>query len=215
MTDDTDSQLAQLMIFAISQCLRRSDNDRLTSVNTQRVEVLHVTNSDTVIKAVAHYLVLYLFPSLQALFYQYLRRERESLFCQYVQLFFIIAEARTETSQRIRSTDDNRITQFLSRSTRIFYIFYRLALDGLYVNLIELLNEQLAVFCIHNSLHRSSQYTSVIFLEHTCLIQSHTAVKRSLSAKRQQHTVGAFFSDYLFYKIRSYRKEINLICHTF
>ena len=42
-------------------------------MDTQRVEVLHVTYGDAVVVAVAHYLILYLLPSLQTLLYQYLR----------------------------------------------------------------------------------------------------------------------------------------------
>ena len=61
-------------------------------MDTQRVEVFHVTYGDTVVETVAYHFVFHLFPAFQALFNQHLRRERESFFSQYVQFFFIVAE---------------------------------------------------------------------------------------------------------------------------
>ena len=63
------------MILSIAQSLRWSDDDTLTGMDAQWVEVLHVTNCDTVVVTVANYLILNLFPALQALLYQYLWRE--------------------------------------------------------------------------------------------------------------------------------------------
>ena len=73
-------------------------------MDTERIEVLHVTNGDTVVIAVAHHLVFYLLPALQRLLYQHLWREGKGFLCQAVKLLLIIAEARTQSPKGIGST---------------------------------------------------------------------------------------------------------------
>ena len=75
MTDNLDGEGTELMILCIAQGLRWSDDDTLTGMDSQWVEVLHVTNCDTVVVTVANYLIFNLLPALQALLYQYLWRE--------------------------------------------------------------------------------------------------------------------------------------------
>ena len=75
MTDNLDGEGTELMILSIAQGLRWSDDDTLTGMDAQWVEVLHVTNGNTVVVTVANHLILNLFPTLQALLYQYLWRE--------------------------------------------------------------------------------------------------------------------------------------------
>jgi len=78
-------------------------------MDTQRVEVLHVADRDTVVETVAHHLIFHFFPSLQTLFHQHLRREREGFFNQYIQFLLIVAEAGAEAAQSISGTDNHRI----------------------------------------------------------------------------------------------------------
>ncbi len=70
--DDADGQVAQLVILRIGKRLRRGDDDALSGMDAQRVEVLHVTHGDAVVETVAHHLILYFLPALQALFHQHL-----------------------------------------------------------------------------------------------------------------------------------------------
>ena len=95
MTNDLDGQRTKFMIFGVGQRLRRSNHYRLTGMDAKRIEILHIADGDAIIVSVSNYLILNLFPSLQALLYKHLRREREGFFCQTIKLFFIVAEART------------------------------------------------------------------------------------------------------------------------
>ena len=79
MAHDTDGDLAELVVFVIRQRLRGSDDDTLTRVDTERVEVLHITDGDTVVVAVTYDLVLDFLPALEALLYEDLRGEGEGL----------------------------------------------------------------------------------------------------------------------------------------
>ena len=67
-------------------------------MNAKWVEVLHITNGDTVVIFVSDNLILYLLPALQGFLYQHLWRERKGLLGQLVQLLLIVAEARTQSA---------------------------------------------------------------------------------------------------------------------
>ena len=75
MAHDADRKLTKEIVVLVRQSLGRSDHDTLAGMDSERVEVLHVADGDTVVVTVAHHLILYLLPSLQALLYQYLWRE--------------------------------------------------------------------------------------------------------------------------------------------
>ena len=93
MTDNLDSQRTQLMILRIGERLRRSHHNRLSRMDAQRVEILHITDGDTVIIAITHHLVFYFLPAFQRFLYENLRRERERFLCQAVEFLLIVAEA--------------------------------------------------------------------------------------------------------------------------
>ena len=73
VADDADAQGAELVVLGVGQRLRGGDDDALARVDAQRVEVLHVAHRDAVVVTVAHHLVFYLLPPLQALLHQHLR----------------------------------------------------------------------------------------------------------------------------------------------
>ena len=61
-------------------------------MDSQRVEVLHITNGDTVVVAVAHHFILYLLPSLETLLHKHLWRESECLLSELVQFLLVVSE---------------------------------------------------------------------------------------------------------------------------
>ena len=214
MPDNLDGQRAQLMILAVSESLRRRDNDRLARMDAQRVKVLHVTDRDTVVEAVANDLIFYLLPTFKTLLDQYLRRERESLLGQAVQFVLVVSETTTEATQGVGGTDDNRITQVGSRAAHLLYVLASLAINGLDVYLVELLNKKFAVFSIHDGLDRSTQHAHVIFFEYTTLVKLDTTVKGCLTSKAEQDAVRTFLLDDPLYEIRLNGQKIYLVCHT-
>ena len=75
MADDLDGQRTQLMVLAVGKRLGRCYDDRLSRMDAERVEVLHVADRDTVVVTVAYNLIFNLFPTLQALLDKHLWRE--------------------------------------------------------------------------------------------------------------------------------------------
>ena len=203
------------MILRIAQGLRWSDNDTLTGMDSQWVEVLHVTNCDTVVVTVANHLILNLFPALQALLYQYLWRERKSLLSEFVQLLLVVSETRTESTQGVSSTDDDRIAELSSSLAGLLDVLASLTLDGLHVDFIQLLYEELTVLSIHDSLNRSTQYLDIIFLQDALAIEFHTTVEGSLTTEAEEDTVWLLLLDNTLYEVRLHWQEVNLVGNTF
>ena len=203
------------MIIGVTERLRRSDNDGLSRMDAQRVEVLHVTDGDTVVKTVAHHLILHFFPSTQGFFHKHLRGEGESFLNQHIQFFFIVTEAGTQSTKRVCSTDNHRITQFGSSTTGINSIFYSFTFNSLYIDFIQLMHENLTVFRIDNGLYGSTENFYAIFLKNSIFVKGDTAVQCRLPTKGEHNTIRTFFFDDFLYKIRSDRQEVNLVGNAF
>ena len=189
VTDYLDRERTQFVILAVGKRLRRGYNDRLASVDAQRVKVLHVTYGDTVVIAVAHHLIFYLLPSLQTLLDEHLGRKREGLLRELVQLVLVVGKSTAESAQRIGCTYNHGVTQCSSGFAHLLDILAGFAANGLDINLIEFLYEKLAVLGIHNGLDWGSEHTDIVLLEHSALIKLHATVERGLPAERQQYSL--------------------------
>ena len=75
VADNPDGKLAQEVVVIVGQGLGRSHDDALSGVDSERVEVLHVADSDTVVIAVADNFIFNLLPAFKRLFHKHLRRE--------------------------------------------------------------------------------------------------------------------------------------------
>ena len=201
------------MILRIGERLRGSHHDALAGMDAQRVEVLHVTDGDAVVIAVAHHLVFYLLPSFQRLLHKHLRREGEGLFAQHIQLGLVIAEAAAQATQRVGGTHDDGIAQFGSRLPGLAYVLASLALDGLHIDFVQALHKQLAVFGIDDGLYGSAQHADTVSFQHTALIQLHAAVECRLPAKREQDAVGTLLLDDFLYEVGLDWQEIHFVGH--
>ena len=72
MAHDAYGQFAEFVVVGVGQCLGGSNDDALACMYAERVEVLHVADSDAVVEAVAHHLILHFLPSSEALLHQHL-----------------------------------------------------------------------------------------------------------------------------------------------
>ena len=180
-------------------------------MDTQRVEVLHVAHRDAVVITVTHYLVLNLLPALEALLHQHLGRESKGLLSDAVQFLLVVAETRTQSAQCISSTDDDGIAQLFGSLAGVFNILTCLALDGLHIDFIEFLHKELAVFGVDDCLYGSTQNLHAVLLQHSALVELHSAVEGSLASEGKQDTLRALLFDYLLHEIRCYRQEVNLV----
>ena len=63
VTDNLDGEGAQFVIFGVGERLAGGHHNRLARMDAQRVEVLHITDSDAIVVTVAHHLVFDLLPA--------------------------------------------------------------------------------------------------------------------------------------------------------
>ena len=72
LTDDAERRTAQHLIVMIGQRLRRCDDDAVSRMNTDGIEVLHAADRDAVVVAVTHDFILNFFPTGNASFNEHL-----------------------------------------------------------------------------------------------------------------------------------------------
>ena len=70
LCDNIQRRSTKHLVFFVSQCLGRSNYDGVTGMYTNRVNIFHVADCDTVACAVTHNFVFDFFPSCDAAFYQ-------------------------------------------------------------------------------------------------------------------------------------------------
>ncbi len=208
---DADAQLAQLVVFAVGERLRRSHHDALAGMDAQWVEVLHVADGDAVVETVAHHLVFHLFPALEALLHEYLRREGESLGGEGAELVGVVAEAGAETSERVGRAQDHGVSQTFGGGKGFLCVGAGLAVDGLHVDLVKLAHEDLPVLRVDDRLHGRAEHTYAVFLEHPRFIQLHPAVEGRLAAEGQHDAVRMLPLDHALHKKGSHRQEIYMV----
>ena len=182
-------------------------------MDAERVEVLHVADGDAVVKPVAHHLVFYLLPSLEALLDEHLRREREGFLADALKLVVVVGKAGAESAQGIGCAHDDGVAEVLGGFHGLGHILAGLALDGLDLNLIELLDEALAVLGVHDGFDGGAEHLDIVFLQYAALLELDAAVERGLSAEAQQDAVGAFLGDDALDEVRLHGEEINLVGH--
>ena len=183
MADDLDRQGAELVVFTVGECLRRSYDNALAGMDAQWVEILHVAHGDAIVVPVAHNFIFNLFPSFKALLDEYLWRERESLLAESVELCLVVGKTRAQTSKGIGCTHDDRVAQVGSGLVHLLNVLTSLTLDGLYVDLIQTLHKKLAVFCVHDGLDGCAKNADIILLKNTVLIELDAAVESCLAAE--------------------------------
>ena len=215
MTDALHGDVLQHLHLLVGKRTGRSHHDRLTRVDTQWVEVFHRGNGEAAVVGITDALKLNLLPSLQALLNKHLRCESEGRFSNLLELLFGLADTRTETTQRVGRTDHDRVADVACRSHSLLHVLASVAYRNLEVNLVELLYEEVAVFCVHDSLYRSTQHIHTILLEHTVEVKLCTNVQTRLSTPSQHNAVWALLLDNFSYKKRCHRQEINLVSNTF
>ena len=153
-------------------------------MDTKRIEILHIANSDTIIMSIANHFIFYLFPSFQTFLYKNLWRKGKSFLCQYIQFVLVITEATTKSPKCIGRTDDNGITKIGCSYPRLYYVLTCLTLDCLNIDLIQFLYKEFTILGIHNCLYRGTEHFHIVFIEHTAFKELHSTVQCGLSAKR-------------------------------
>ena len=139
---------AEHLVLVVGERLRRRDDDAVAGVDAHRVEVLHVADGDAGVGAVAHHLVLDLFPAEQRALEQHLvdRAGVEPAGDDPLELLRRRGDAAAGAAERVGGPDDQRQRDLLGERARLFERVDDGALDRRFADSLEQLLEQGAVF---------------------------------------------------------------------
>ena len=104
--------------FFACESLARTYDDRVTGVYSDGVNVFHVAYRNGGVVGVSHYLVLYFFVALYALFNKNLcyGRKRESVLEKLTAFFLIVCKTASGSAESKCRAENNRISYFLCGS---------------------------------------------------------------------------------------------------
>jgi hypothetical protein len=190
VTDDLDGSSTEHVVLLVRQGLTRGNDDTVTGVNSERVEVLHVANSDTVVVSVTDDLVLNLLPALEGLLNKNLGREGQRTRGQVTELLGVGSKARTQTTKGIGRPDDDGVTNLLGGLEGILDSLDGSRLSNGDVDLVQGLGEEITVLTGLQSLDASTKDLDTVALEGTHAVHLHTQVQSGLTTEGKEDTIG-------------------------
>ena len=212
-TDDFQRRIAKQLKLFVCQCLRWANNHRVASMNTDRVDVFHITDSDGGIVFVTNYFVFNLFEAFYRLFNQYLmyRREGESITHQLAKLGFVFGKTSSRTSKRKRRTQHDRVADFGCRSKPLFHRIGYFRRQYRFAQTLTKFFEKFAVFCHLDTLKRCTEYLHIALFEDTFFGKLYGEVEPRLPAKPGDNGIGSLETNDFCHIFQSQRLHIDLV----
>ena len=123
LCDDIQSGRTEHLVFLVSKSLGRRYHDGVSCVYAYRVNILHIADSDTVARAVAHYFIFNLFPSGNAAFHQNFSHtgKSEAVLQDFSQLVLVVGDSTAAASQSISRTEYHRIADGICESKTVLH----------------------------------------------------------------------------------------------
>ena len=168
----------------VSQGLGRSHNDGIAGMDTHRVKVLHVADSNAVVVAVTHYLVLDFLPACHAALNQHLADHGilQALDNDINQLVLALGNTAAGAAHGIGRAHNQRIADFVGKGNSRCHVLNNGGLRDRLTQLIHGFLEQLAVLGTLNCLQRSTQQLYVVFLKDALLRQLYGQIEAGLTS---------------------------------
>ena len=184
VTDDLNGSSTEHVVLLIRQSLTRGNNDTVTGVDSERVEVLHVANGNTVVVSVTNNLVLNLLPALEGLLDENLGGERQRAGGQVTELIGVGSEARTQTTKGVSRPDNDGVANLLG------------SLDGgrfgnRNINLVQGLGEEITVLTGLQGLDGGTENLDTVAFKGAHAVHLHTQVQGGLTTEGEENTIGA------------------------
>ena len=212
-TNDLNSRIVQLLLLLGLQSHDGRHNDRVTGMNTNRVDVFHTADGNGMVSGVTHDLKLNLLIALNTLLNQNLvyRRQLKGIQTDLNQFFLVVCEAATGTAQSKGRTQNNRIAN--AQSSFLGFLDgvsdlrgnHRLT-DGLTHFL-----KQLSVLSTLNGFAAGTQQLHTTLLQNALLLQLHSQVQTGLTANAGNNGIGTLKANDLCNILQGQRLHINLI----
>ena len=215
--------IAQDLVFAVSQGLRRGDGDGVAGVHTHRVEVFDGADDDAVVCLVAHHLHLVFFPSEQGFFNQQLvgGGSFQAAFADRLELFGVVGNAATCATQGKAGADHGGETQRFLHAPGVVHAVGDAGARGAQADFGHRVLELATVFGLvdgfgrgANQLHRFASGSALVFVEHAVVPQIQRTVERGLPAHGRQNRIGPLFGDDFFNRLPGDGLDVGHVCRS-
>ena len=191
VTDNLNSSSAEHVVLLIRQSLTRGNNDTVTGVDSERVEVLHVANGDTVVGSVTNNLVLNLLPALEGLLDENLGGERQRAGGQVTELFGVGSEARTQTTKGVSRPDNDGVANLLGSLESVLDSLDGSRFGNRNINLVQGLGEEVTVFTGLQGLDGGTENLDTVAFKGAHAVHLHTQVQGGLTTEGEENTIRA------------------------
>ena len=201
--DDTDGGndikrcRTEHLIFLVGKRQSGRNDDRVTGMDTDGVDVFHGADSNDVAGSIAHGFKLDFLPAGDALLDENLR-DRGHIKTgtgDDAQLFFVIRNTAAGAAERECGTDNDGITDLIRNGDGGFDIVCDFGRNARLTDFLHGIAEQLSVLCLINRLNLCTEQTDTVLLQRTVTGQLHRNGKTRLTAKTCQQCVGTFLFD--------------------
>ena len=198
------------LIFFISQCLRRSYYDTVSSMNTNRVNIFHITYCNTVSfpSRITSYSISF-HPAIQRsnknLTYT---GKTKTILKDLYQLMRIMGNTTATSAKCISRTENNRITDLICKCKTIFHFSTtsEAATGSPIFSIVALNSRRSSAFLIVSEVVPIRR--TPFFLQESSLLKFHGKVQSCLSSQSWKYAVWFFFLDQLLNHLYCQRFDI-------
>ena len=192
--DYLDRRVAQHLVLDVGEGLGGGEDDGVSGVDTDRVEILHGADDHGVVGAVAHHLVLDLLVPGDRLLDQALRDrgEFQTLPDDANQFGLVMADTAAGTAESVGGTDDERVTDGVTHLNRLVDGVDDLGSRHRLAQLVHELLEQVTVLRLLNGGELGAQQFDAQLVEDPGLGQFGGQVEAGLTAQGGDDGVGTF-----------------------
>ncbi|KAF3384345.1 hypothetical protein F1880_003105 [Penicillium rolfsii] len=212
VANDIDSRRPQHVVILIRESLGRSNDNRVTSVDTEGIEVLHVADSDAVVLGVTDNLVLNLLPTLHTALNQNLGADGQSLGAELLQLLHVVGESTAKTTQGVGSTNNDWEANVLNDAERFLESRSRGRLGTLLIDRVHAASEKLTVLSGDDGINGGTQDLDTKAFK--LILELNTDLKGGLTTEGDVNGIRTLVFDNLANKVGVHRKEVDLISQT-
>ena len=215
LTDDLDGTVVEHLEIMIVKRQDRRDDDRVTGMHTDRVDVFHAADRNRLVIGVTHDFKFDFLIALHALFDQDLmnRGKLEGIDADLFQFLFVIGKASAGAAQCEGRSQNDRITDMLRGFLGFFQAVGDFGRNDRFTDLLAHFLEHLTVFSPFDTLSRCTQQFNAALFQNTFLIQLHRQIQTGLSADAGNDRVRSFITQDLGNVFQGQRFHVNLVRH--
>ena len=186
-------------------------------MHTHRIDIFHITYSDTVSCTVPHYFIFNFFPACDAAFHQNLSHtaETKAVGKNIYQFIQIMGNTTAASAQCISRTKHHRISDPVGKFNTFFHGFHYLRRCARLADLLHGVFKFLTVFRFLYGLRRCSDQFYIMRLQEAGLVQLHGKIQCCLAAQCGKHTVRFLNLYQLFQNFNGQRFYIYFISDIF